>query len=75
MPSTLGGYSLDTDMSRFPSAASLAAWAGLAPGNHESAGRQRSGRARKDNVWLRTAVVQAAQAAVHTKGTALSAYD
>jgi transposase len=64
---------IGTDMSRFPSAASLAAWAGLAPGNNESAGHQRSGRARKGNVWLRTALVQAAQAAAHTKGTALSA--
>jgi transposase len=64
---------IGTDMSHFPSAASLAAWAGLAPGNNESAGRQRSGRARKGNVWLRTALVQAAQAASHTKGTALSA--
>jgi transposase len=61
------------DMSRFPSAASRAAWAGLAPGNNESAGRQRNGRARKGNVWLRTALVQAAQAAAHTKGTSLSA--
>jgi transposase len=62
-----------TEVSRFPSAASLAAWAGLTPGNNESAGRQRSGRARKGNVWLRTALVQAAQAAAHTKGTALAA--
>ena len=60
-------------MTRFPSAASLAAWAGLAPGNNESAGRQRTGATRKGNVWLRTAVVRAAQAAAHTKGTALSA--
>jgi transposase len=59
-------------MSRFPSAA-LAAWAGLAPGNNESAGRQRSGRTRKGNVWLRTALVQAAQAAAHMKHTALAA--
>ncbi len=64
---------IGTDMRRLPSAASLAAWAGLAPGNNESAGHQRNGRARKGNVWLRTALVQAAQAAAHTKGTALSA--
>ena len=64
---------IGTDMGRFPSAAALAAWAGLAPGNDESAGRQRSGRTRKGNVWLRTILVQAAQAAAHTKGTALVA--
>ena len=64
---------IGADMSRFPSAAALAAWAGLAPGNNESAGRQRSGRTRKGNVWLRTALVQAAQAAAHMKHTALPA--
>jgi transposase len=61
------------DMGHFPSAAALAAWAGLAPGNDESAGRQRSGRIRKGNVWLRTILVQAAQAAAHTKHPALAA--
>ncbi len=64
---------MGTDMGRFPSAAALAAWAGLAPGHDESAGRQRSGRTRKGNVWLRTILVQAAQAAAHTKHTALGA--
>jgi transposase len=64
---------IGTNMSRFPSAAALASWAGLAPGNHERAGRQRSGRTRKGNVWLRTILVQAAQAAAHTKDTALVA--
>jgi transposase len=61
------------DMTRFPSAAALAAWAGLAPGNDERAGRQRSGRTRKGNTWLRTILVQAAQAAPHPKHTALAA--
>ena len=64
---------IGTDRSRFPSAAALAAWAGLAPGNNERAGRQRSGRTRKGHVWLRTALVQAAQAAAHMKHTALAA--
>jgi len=64
---------IGTDRSRFPSAAALAAWAGLAPGNNESAGRQRSGRTRTGHVWLRTARVQAAQAAAHMKHTALAA--
>src|SRR5260370_34238727 len=70
---------IGTDLTRFPSAAALAAWAGLAPGNDESAGRQprpggqRSGRTRKGNVWLRTILVQSAQAAAPTKHTALAA--
>ena len=64
---------IGTDITRFPSAAALAAWAGLAPGNNESAGRHRSGRVRKGNVWLRTILVQAAHAAAHTKHTALAA--
>ena len=64
---------IGTTMTRFPSAGALAAWAGRAPGNDESAGRQRSGRTRKGNVWLRTILVQAAQAAAHTKHTALAA--
>jgi transposase len=64
---------IGTDMTRFPCAAALAAWAGLAPGTNESAGRQRRGRTRKGTVWLRTLLVQAAQAAAHTKDTALLA--
>jgi transposase len=60
-------------MRRCPCAAALAAWAGLAPGNTESAGHQRRGRTRKGHVWLRTIWVQAAQAAAHTKHTALVA--
>ena len=61
------------DMSRFPTPGHLAAWAGVAPGNNESAGRQRSGRTRKGNTWLKTALVQAAHGAARTKGTALAA--
>jgi transposase len=63
---------IGTDMQRFPSAAALASWAGLAPGNNESAGRQRSGRTRKGNTGLRAVLVQAAQAAAHTKHTSLA---
>jgi transposase len=64
---------IGTDMSRFPSAEHLAAWAGVAPGPHESAGKRSSGKTRKGNRFLRTTLVQAAHAAVRTKHTYLSA--
>jgi transposase len=57
----------------FPTAAQFASWAGLCPGNNESAGKRRTGRARQGNRWLRQAVVQAAWAASHAKGTYLAA--
>jgi transposase len=59
------------DMSVFHSANHLASWAGVCPGNHESAGKQRSGRARKGNVHLRTILVGAATSASRTKGSYL----
>jgi transposase len=62
-----------TDMGRFPTAGHLASWAGLCPGNHESAGKHRSGRTTKGDRWLRRVLTQAAWAASHTKGTYLSA--
>jgi transposase len=64
---------IGTDMSRFPSADHLAAWAGVAPGNHESAGKRTSGKTRHGNRFLRTVLVQAAHAAARTKSTYLSA--
>lgn len=64
---------IGTDMSRFPSADHLAAWAGVAPGNNESAGKRRSGRTRKGNQPLGAALNQAAHAAAHTKNTYLAA--
>jgi len=61
------------DMSRFPTAGHLASWAGMCPGNNESAGKHFSGKTRKGSKWLRTALVEAAEAAARTKGTYLSA--
>ncbi len=61
------------DMGRFPSADHLAAWAGVAPGNNESAGKRRSGKTRPGNKALRSALNQAAHGAAHTKNTYLSA--
>ena len=62
------------DMSRFETAPRLAAWAGVAPGNDESAGKQRSGKTRKGNRPLRAILTQLAHAAVRTKDTYLSAF-
>lgn len=58
---------LGTDMSVFKSAAHLAAWAGVCPGNNESAGKRKKGTARKGNVHLMTALVEAAHAASRKK--------
>jgi transposase len=61
------------DLRRFPSAGHLAAWAGLAPGNNQSAGKARRAPARKGSPWLRAVLVEAAQAAGRSKDTYLSA--
>jgi len=61
------------DMTRFGTAPRLAAWAGLAPGNNESAGKQRASTTRKGNQALRAGLTQLAQAAARTKETYLSA--
>jgi transposase len=58
---------IGTDMSRFPSAEHLAAWAGLAPGNYESGGKKLNSKTRKGNRVLRTILVQAAHALARTK--------
>jgi transposase len=60
------------DMTRFPTPQHLASWAGMCPGNNESAGKHFSGRTRKGDRWLRGALGEAAAAAAHTKNTYLS---
>ena len=62
-----------TDMTCFPSAGHLASWAGMCPGNNESGGKRKSGKTRKGSPWLRSALVEAAQAAGHTRRTYLGA--
>jgi len=61
------------DMTRFPSARHLASWAGLCPGNNESAGKHKSGKTRKGDRWLRITLTESALAAVRDKDSALSA--
>ena len=65
---------LGTDMSRFPDAAHVSSWAGLAPGQHESAGKRKSTRIRDGNTYLRATLVQAAWAAVKQRDTFLAAF-
>ena len=57
------------DMNRFPTGADLASWAGVCPGNHESAGKRRRVATTPGNQWLRRALIEAARAAVRTKGS------
>lgn len=57
------------DMSRFPTPAHLASWAGLAPGNHESAGKHRRVGTRPGDRWLRRVLIEAARAAARTGGS------
>lgn len=62
---------IGSDLSRFPTAKNLTSWAGICPGNHESAGKRLSGKIRKGNVRLRQALIEAAHGAARSKNTFL----
>jgi transposase len=64
---------IGTDMSRFPSKSHIASWAGLSPGNNESAGKRKKAKTTKGNPLLRSTLIQAAKVASRSKGTYLFA--
>jgi len=64
---------IGVEMAQFGSAERLSSWAGLCPGNDQSAGKRRSGRTRKGSKWLRRALTEAALAASRSKNTYLAA--
>lgn len=64
---------LGVNMEQFPTSGDMASWAALCPGNNESAGKRKSGKTRKGNVWLRRTMAEVAWAASHTKNTYFAA--
>jgi transposase len=64
---------IGADMTVFPTHRQLASWAGICPGQNESAGKKRSGKTRKGSKWLRAGLTEAAKASSRSKGTYLNA--
>ncbi len=64
---------IGVDMSRFPTAGHLASWAGMCPGQHESAGKSRHGTARRGDTWLARVLATSAMSAAQSKDTYLAA--
>lgn len=60
---------IGVDMSRFPTDDHMCSWGGLCPGNNESAGKRKSGRTRKGNLWFRRTMIEVAWAAARTKNS------
>lgn len=66
---------IGTDMEQFGSADRLCSWAGMCPGNNESAGKRKSGRTRKGNIFLRTILCEIANAAIKTRSQFKGKYE
>jgi transposase len=64
---------IGTDMTRFANSAQPANWAGMCPGNRESAGRRKSRKTHKGSKWLRSALIESGNAAARSKSTAVGA--
>ena len=64
---------IGVEMSRFPTAGHLCAWAGVAPASNESAGKRRPVGTRHGSTWLRRVLIEVARAAARTRGSYFSA--